>query len=95
MTVVTLADFLNMSPEEKKVTTIIYRLNKREEVKHHAAFVLTIMGKLKMLRRKKMEIGFESYEREKKRLSERLGYHFNAFKNKSRLILHKTFLIFY
>lgn len=93
MTVVTLTNFLNMSSEEMKVINIIDRLNKRDEIKEHAAFILTIMGKLKKLSERKMEMRLISYIEEKKKLSEKLGYHFNLFKNKSRLFFFLFFLI--
>ncbi len=82
MTVVTLTNYLTLSPEEKKVTSIIERLNKREEVREHAAFILTIMGKLKKLRDRKIPLF--AYQLEKKRLTDKLEYHFSKFKYKSR-----------
>lgn len=73
-----------MTSKEMKVISICDRLNKKEEVRQHAAFILTIMGKLKRLTLRKMEITLNSYVQEKKRLSEKLEHHFSLFKDKSR-----------
>ena len=85
MTVVTLTNFLSISTNEMKVITLIDRLNKREEIKEHAAFILTIIRKLQKLNKRKMGMKLNFYVKEKKKLSEKLEYHYNLFKEKKRL----------
>lgn len=90
--VVTITNFLNLDNMESKVLNVIMRLQKREEVKIEAAFVLTLMAKIHFTQKNKK---IDANEKKNKihQIQENLKDHIKAFKSNNRYFIKNNVLV--
>lgn len=81
--VVTITNFLNLDSMESKVLNVIMRLQKREEVKIEAAFVLTLMARIHFVQKNK-NLSLNDKTKKIKAIQENLKDHIKAFKSNNR-----------